>query len=45
MIFFRLVSSDEAGLYMPPLLYTINVSDRIFFVNFNDSLNMDFVKA
>ena len=45
MIFFRLVSSDEARLYMPPLLYTINVSDRIFVVNFNGLLNMDYVKA
>ena len=26
-------------------LHTINVSDRIFVVNFNDSLNMDLVKA
>ena len=45
MIFFRLVSSDEARLYMPLLLCTINVSDRIFVVNFNDLLNMDLVKA
>ena len=45
MIFFRLVSSDEARLYMPPRLYTINVSDRIFVVNLNGLLNMDYVKA
>ena len=44
LILFRLLSSNEARLHMSPLLYTINVSDRIFVVNFNDSLNMDLVK-
>ena len=44
LILFRLLSSNEARLHMSPLLYTINVSDRIFVLNFNDSLNMDLVK-
>ena len=45
MTLFRLVSSDEARLYMLPFFKTINIIDRILVPNFNDSLNMDLVKG